>query len=141
MSSNIAYTAGTTKSVSSVETVRPPMTAIAIGARSSMPPVAPSPMKLRLSAIAAGTAPAIDVGAVWREGRASCPSRHWLARAAAGTLEADPAAYVRFHLDEIHCEWCQANLDDLTRGDAAFAPVLEKVEASTVHYLRSRTRR
>ncbi len=89
----------------------------------------------------AGTAPAIDVGAVWREGRASCPSRHWLARAAAGTLETEPAAYVRFHLDEIHCEWCQANLDDLTRGDAAIAPVLEKVEASTVHYLRSRTRR
>jgi RNA polymerase sigma factor (sigma-70 family) len=90
-----------------------------------------------------GTAPAIDVGAVWREGRASCPSRHWLARAAAGTLEAEAAAYVRFHLDEIRCEWCQANLDDLSRadGEAAIAPVLEKVEASTVNYLRSRTRR
>ena len=89
------------------------------------------------------TAPAIDVGAVWREGRASCPSRHWLARAAAGALEPEPAAYVRFHLDEIRCEWCQANLDDLSRadGEAAIAPVLEKVEASTVNYLRSRTRR
>jgi RNA polymerase sigma factor (sigma-70 family) len=90
-----------------------------------------------------GSAPAIDVGAVWREGRASCPSRHWLARAAGGALETEPAAYVRFHLDEIRCEWCQANLDDLSRadGEAAIAPVLEKVEASTVNYLRSRTRR
>jgi RNA polymerase sigma factor (sigma-70 family) len=90
-----------------------------------------------------GTAPAIDVGAVWREGRASCPARHWLARAAAGTLDDQPKEYVRFHLDEIHCEWCQANLDDLSRadGEAGIAPVLEKVEASTVNYLRSRTRR
>jgi len=90
-----------------------------------------------------GTAPAIDVGAVWREGRASCPSRHWLARSVAGTLDAPPAEYVRFHLEEIRCEWCQANRDDLARGDGdkALAPVLEKVEASTVHYLRSRTQR
>ena len=90
-----------------------------------------------------GTAPAIDVGAVWREGRASCPSRHWLARAVLGTLEPASAEYVRFHLEEIRCEWCQANRDDLARadGEAGIAPVLEKVEASTVNYLRSRTRR
>jgi RNA polymerase sigma factor (sigma-70 family) len=89
------------------------------------------------------SAPAIDVGAVWREGRASCPARHWLARALAGTLASDPSAYVRFHVDEIHCEWCQANLDDLSRADgaAALQPLLERVEASTVKYLRSRTQR
>jgi RNA polymerase sigma factor (sigma-70 family) len=87
-------------------------------------------------------APAIDVGAVWREGRASCPARHWLARSLAGTLGADPGQYIRFHVDEIHCEWCQANLDDLSRADGAsmLAPMLERVEASTVKYLRSRTR-
>ncbi|HEV8114228.1 MAG TPA: sigma-70 family RNA polymerase sigma factor [Planctomycetota bacterium] len=87
------------------------------------------------------TAPAIDVGAIWREGRASCPARHWLARSLAGTLEAGPASYVRFHVDEIHCEWCQANLDDLARANssAALAPMLERVEASTMKYLRSRT--
>jgi RNA polymerase sigma factor (sigma-70 family) len=88
------------------------------------------------------TAPAIDVGAVWREGRASCPARHWLARSLAGTLEEGPAGFVRFHVDEIRCEWCQANLDDLSRaeGEGVIAPLLERVEASTVKYLRSRTR-
>jgi hypothetical protein len=51
--------------------------------------------------------------------------------------------YIRFHVDEIHCEWCQANLDDLSRADGAsmLAPLLERVEASTVKYLRSRTQR
>jgi len=88
-------------------------------------------------------APRIDVGAVWREGRASCPGRHWLARSLAGTLDSGPAEYVRFHVEEIGCEWCQANRDDLARADghAALAPMLEKVEASTVNYLRSRTAR
>jgi RNA polymerase sigma factor (sigma-70 family) len=88
-------------------------------------------------------APAIDVGAVWRAGRASCPARHWLARGHAGTLAEGPSAYLRFHVEEIGCEWCQANLDDLARAedDGALAPLLERVEASTMTYLRSRTRR
>lgn len=88
------------------------------------------------------TAPAIDVGAVWRAGRASCPARHWLARSLAGTLVPGPAAYVRFHVEEIGCEWCQANLDDLARAEdeGSLAPLLERVEASTGTYLRSRTR-
>lgn len=88
------------------------------------------------------TTPSIDVGAVWRAGRASCPARHWLARALAGTLDPEPSAYVRFHVEEIGCEWCQANQDDLARaeGEGALAPLLERVEASTATYLRSRTR-
>jgi len=90
----------------------------------------------------ASSAPAIDVGAVWREGRASCPARHWLARALAGTLDPGAAEYTRFHVEEIGCEWCQANQDDLSQADgaAALAPLLERVEASTAKYLRSRGR-
>jgi RNA polymerase sigma factor (sigma-70 family) len=82
----------------------------------------------------------IDVGAVWRAARASCPARHWLAREIAGTLETEPARFVRFHLDEMRCAWCQANRDDLEQTEGALEPLLERVRASTARYLRSRTR-
>ncbi len=81
----------------------------------------------------------LDVGAVWRASRASCPARHWLARDVAGTLEEGPAAFVRFHLDEMRCAWCQANRDDLAASEADLEPLLERVRASTARYLRSRT--
>ena len=71
----------------------------------------------------------------------SCPARHWLARLATGALEEGPAAFLRFHLDEMKCEWCQANADDLGRldADAELAPLVERVGQSTLQYLRSRT--
>lgn len=82
-----------------------------------------------------------DVGELWKKARVSCPSRHWLARLVAGTLAPGPAGFVRFHLDEMNCEWCQANRDDLERSerDAELAPLLESLQASTLRYLRSRT--
>lgn len=81
-----------------------------------------------------------DVTKAWRYGRVSCPARYWLARLLAGTLQEGPAAFVRFHLDEMSCPWCRANLDDLTRAEeAALAPLVERMQASTVQYLRSRT--
>lgn len=83
---------------------------------------------------------AVEVGRAWRASRASCPARHWLARAQAGTLPAGPAAFVRFHLDEMRCEWCLANADDLAREDAGgLGDLVERLGASTLHYLRSRT--
>jgi RNA polymerase sigma factor (sigma-70 family) len=88
-------------------------------------------------------APALEVGAVWRAGRVSCPARHWLARSIAGTLAEGPRDYVRFHLDEMHCEWCQANQDDLARLEeqSGLGELVERVGASTLQYLRSRTQR
>jgi RNA polymerase sigma factor (sigma-70 family) len=87
--------------------------------------------------------PEIRVQDVWRRGRVSCPARHWLARLATGGLDEGPASYLRFHLDEMKCEWCQANVDDLGRLDehTEIAPLLERVGQSTLHYLRSRTTR
>lgn len=81
----------------------------------------------------------LDVATIWREGRASCPARHWLARHVAGTLEGDPRRFLDFHLDEMKCPWCQANRDDLERSEASLEPLLEKVRASTARYLRSKT--
>ncbi len=84
----------------------------------------------------------IDVQRVWKEGRVSCPARHWIARKIAGTLPAGPTAFLAFHLDEMRCEWCRANLDDLQGLEDAgeLEAVMTRVGASTLQLLRSRTR-
>ena len=81
----------------------------------------------------------LDVREVWAELRVSCPARHWIARMVQESLEAGPADFVRFHLDEIGCEWCVANRDDLAQADreAELEPLIERVRASRVRYLRS----
>jgi RNA polymerase sigma factor (sigma-70 family) len=82
----------------------------------------------------------LDVSKAWRIGKVSCPARYWLARHLAGSLSEGPASFVRFHLEEMKCPWCQANLDDLQRAEEReLEPLLERMEASTVQYLRSRT--
>lgn len=80
-----------------------------------------------------------DVAQAWTEGQVSCPARYWLARTMAETLPEGPKTFIRFHLDEMECEWCLANMDDLKRAEHVLDPVLERVRASTVQYLRSRS--
>lgn len=83
-----------------------------------------------------------DVSNAWQSGRVSCPARYWLARVLTGNLQAGPAEFVKFHLEEMRCPWCLANQDDLARAEAAgLDPILERMQASTVQYLRSRSRR
>jgi RNA polymerase sigma-70 factor (ECF subfamily) len=93
--------------------------------------------------IESGDALDLDVRAAWLDGRASCPARHWLARYLAGTLAQGPRDFVRFHLEEMRCAWCRANLDDLSAAEKAaeLQPLLERMGASTVQVLRSRTLR
>jgi hypothetical protein len=53
-------------------------------------------------------------------------------------LPEEPLQFVRFHLDEMKCDFCQANHDDLTRMESAGAdPFLDRMQASTVEFLRS----
>lgn len=54
-----------------------------------------------------------SLGAMWRHGRLTCPDRNKLGSFLLGVLAPDEADYVRFHLDEVHCRVCRANLDDL----------------------------
>jgi RNA polymerase sigma-70 factor (ECF subfamily) len=81
----------------------------------------------------------MDVRRVWQERRVSCPSRHWLARLGEGTLAAGPTAFVRFHLDEMKCPWCQANVDDLAEQalHADRNALVERVRETTQRFLRS----
>ncbi len=53
------------------------------------------------------------IGAIWRRSRISCPDRSDLGQFVLGTLPSEHAQYIEFHLNEIGCRYCQANLEDL----------------------------
>lgn len=52
-------------------------------------------------------------GAIWRRERISCPSRDQLGGYVLGAGDPDLLDYIRFHIEEIGCPYCRANLDDL----------------------------
>jgi hypothetical protein len=82
----------------------------------------------------------MDVQVVWKERRVSCPSRHWIARWLDEALAPDVARFMAFHVDELGCEWCEANRDDLQRaGEEGRDEVLDALRGSSIRYLRSRT--
>lgn len=58
------------------------------------------------------------IGAIWRRARLSCPRRSELAQFLLGTADPEPAAYVRHHLEQVGCRFCQANLEDLKAAAA-----------------------
>ena len=94
-----------------------------------------------LAELAADGGVPIDVATIWREERVSCPARHWLARFqdADDRLEDGARAFIQFHVQDLGCEFCLANLDDLSRRDQeALEELLVAVRASSLQLLRSR---
>jgi len=61
-------------------------------------------------------------GAIWRRERVSCPTREQLGGYLLEAGDPELLDYVRFHLEEIGCPYCQANLDDLRKLQAASSP-------------------
>jgi hypothetical protein len=56
---------------------------------------------------------------VWQKSRLSCPSRSVLSDYVAGQLGDGLGQYIQFHLTEVGCRFCAANLADLqAAGDA-----------------------
>ncbi|MCE9556876.1 MAG: hypothetical protein K8T91_26310 [Planctomycetes bacterium] len=55
------------------------------------------------------------LGAIWRRWRLTCPGRQELGSYLLGVLPPETAHYVAFHIDDIGCRTCRANLDDLKR--------------------------
>ena len=53
------------------------------------------------------------LGAIWRRGRLTCPSRQQLGSYLLDALASDLASYITFHIDVVECPFCQANLADL----------------------------
>jgi hypothetical protein len=54
-----------------------------------------------------------SIGDIWQRSRLTCPSREELASCLLGVLSAEVADYIRFHVEQIGCRWCQANWEDL----------------------------
>lgn len=53
------------------------------------------------------------LGAIWRRHRVSCPSREQLGSYLLGVLGPDLTNYVAFHINDVGCRLCAANLADL----------------------------
>ena len=53
------------------------------------------------------------LGAIWRRGRLTCPSRQQLGSYLLEALDPDFSDYLKFHLEVVECPFCQANLADL----------------------------
>ncbi len=66
-----------------------------------------------------------SLGEIWRQGRLSCPSREQLGSYLLGALPEESADYITFHLEEIGCRLCQANLSDLENQQAEAHEVVE----------------
>ena len=66
------------------------------------------------------------LGAIWRRGRLSCPTREELGQFLLETLTDEQAEYVRFHLQTAECRYCQANLADLEAASKTGEPVIRR---------------
>lgn len=60
-----------------------------------------------------------SVGAIWRRRRLTCPSRDQLGSYLLDALDPPRRDYIDFHLGEIACAFCQANLEDLRTHEPA----------------------
>ncbi|MCY2973873.1 MAG: hypothetical protein NTW52_04305 [Planctomycetota bacterium] len=56
------------------------------------------------------------IGEIWKRHRLSCPTREDLGRYILEAMSDDEAAYIKIHIEEIECEVCRSNLDDLRRS-------------------------
>jgi RNA polymerase sigma factor (sigma-70 family) len=79
---------------------------------------------------------------IWQEERMSCPKRSTIGAYLLDTLDDAWREYVAFHLEQLGCAFCRANLDDLreqTRAQAPAAPALrDRILQSTVGFLRTK---
>ena len=75
---------------------------------------------------------------IWETQRLSCPKRSTIGAYLLGTLDRPWEDYVRFHLDELGCRFCQANLTDLRRQTAGpkRSTLHTRIMESTIGFLR-----
>lgn len=55
------------------------------------------------------------LGEIWRRHRLGCPGREQLGSFLLGAISAEHASFIRLHVEEVGCRWCQSNLADLAR--------------------------
>ncbi len=87
------------------------------------------------------------VGEIWRRHRLSCPSRSELSSLVLGVLDPELADYIHFHIEQVGCRVCEANLDDLREAHAALQQSTsqttrrDRIFESSAGILRNRSRR
>ena len=82
-------------------------------------------LRRRLALIAAEGEEGRSVGAIWRESRLSCPTRDELGALLLGALDPEVERYALFHVREVGCRVCAANLADLEEA-ASKSPEVAK---------------
>jgi hypothetical protein len=79
------------------------------------------------------------LGAIWRRGRLTCPSRQQLGSYLLDALDPGLAGYITFHVETVECPFCQANLDDLRAKASQPASAVKsrhnRIVASSQHLL------
>lgn len=99
-----------------------------------------SDLARRLVAInARRDAGAHSLGDVWRRHRISCADRSELGSYLLGVLDDAQAGYIKFHLEQIGCRICRANLEDLKNQQqeaASAAGRRRKYFQSSASYLK-----
>ena len=75
---------------------------------------------------------------VWQKQRLSCPKRSTIGAYLLETLDENWHSYVDFHLQELGCHYCRANLEDLKRQTAEdkTSDLHVRIMESTVGFLR-----
>jgi RNA polymerase sigma factor (sigma-70 family) len=75
---------------------------------------------------------------VWEALRPTCPKRSTIGRFILGTLDSPWREYVDFHVHQLGCRFCQANMEDVRRESQAQAePLRQRTFQSTVGFLPS----
>ena len=83
-------------------------------------------LRRRLAVIAADGEEGRSVGAVWREARLSCPTRDELGSLLLGALDPEAERYALFHVREVGCRLCAANLADLEEAASKSPEVAQR---------------
>ena len=85
---------------------------------------------------------AFTVATVWREERVSCPHPDILRAYETGSLEPGAMDFLKFHLDECQCPFCNAVLEDLRLSDSeAGKPELADLRDRLMRSTRAELRR
>ena len=83
-------------------------------------------LRRRLAFVASGATEGRGVGHVWREAGLSCPTRDELGALLLGALDADAERYALFHVREVGCRVCAANLADLEEAASRSPEVAQR---------------
>lgn len=82
------------------------------------------------------------IAEIWRRHRISCPTRAQLGNFLLDALDQELADYIQFHVTEVGCRFCHANLEDLKLQQQETAKVKSTRRAkyfqSSAGYLRKK---